>query len=125
MIQRRTRGHVNMSMCSGWSSVTAQRKCPHHGECDIDPERTGRASGTQWLTGRTDDDRAGSDSHGRERAPHKAHPGGILTESSGRTRSSLSIQRRTVITEVVHLDAPAIPAPTTPIWVSCSVSERA
>ena len=72
------------------SSLSVQRKCPHYGECDIDAERTGKTSGTQPLTGRAYDDRAGSDIDGSERTPHQAHTRGIQTGGSSRTCSRQS-----------------------------------
>ena len=52
------------------STLTAKRKCPHYGECDIDAARAGKASGTQQLTGRVYDNRAGSDVDGRVSTRH-------------------------------------------------------
>ena len=33
------------------SMLTAERKCPHDGACEIDAARAGKTSGTQQLTG--------------------------------------------------------------------------
>ncbi len=59
------------------SMLTAKRKCPHYGECDIDAARAGKTSDTQQLTGWIYDDRAGSDTDGSERTPHQAHASGL------------------------------------------------
>ena len=40
--------------------LTAERKCPHDGACEIDAARTGKTSGTQQLTGWIYDDGAGA-----------------------------------------------------------------
>ena len=56
-----------------------------HGECDIDAARAGKTSGTQQLTGRVYDNRAGSDVDGSEHTPHQAHTGGIRRGRSSRT----------------------------------------
>ena len=89
--QRRKRGsrrRARLCCCSAIpSALTAQRKCPHDGACDIDAARTGKTSGTQQLTGRIYDDGAGSDTDGSEHTPHHAHTGGISTGGSSRTRS--------------------------------------
>ena len=69
------------------STLTAKRKCPHYGECDIDAARAGKTSGTQQLTGRVYDNRAGSDVDGSEHTPHQAHTGGLQRERSRRTSS--------------------------------------
>ena len=69
------------------STLTAERKCPHDGECDIDAARTGKTSGTQQLTGWIYDDGAGSDTDGSEHTPHQAHTGGLQREGSSRTSS--------------------------------------
>ena len=53
------------------SMLTAERKCPHDGACEIDAARTGKTSGTQQLTGRVYDDGAGSDTDGTERTPYQ------------------------------------------------------
>ena len=55
------------------SMLTAERKCPHDGACEIDAARTGKTSGTQQLTGWIYDDGAGSDTDGSERTPYQAH----------------------------------------------------
>ena len=72
------------------SVLTAKRKCPHYGECDIDAARAGKTSGTQQLTGRVYDNRAGSDVDGSEHTPHQAHTGGIRRGRSSRTSSRQS-----------------------------------
>ena len=72
------------------STLTAKRKCPHYGECDIDAARAGKTSGTQQLTGRVYDNRAGSDVDGSEHTPHQAHTGGIRRGRSSRTSSRQS-----------------------------------
>ena len=59
------------------SMLTAERKCPHDGACEIDAARTGKTSGTQQLTGWIYDDGAGSDTDGTERTPYQTHTGGI------------------------------------------------
>ena len=59
------------------STLTAERKCPHDGECDIDAARTGKTSGPQQLVGGSYDDGAGSDTYGTEHTPYQAHTGGI------------------------------------------------
>ena len=64
--------------------LTAERKCPHDGACEIDAARTGKTSGTQQLTGWIYDDGAGS---GTERTPYQAHTGGIQGEGSSRNSS--------------------------------------
>ena len=69
------------------SMLTAERKCPHDGACEIDAARTGKTSGTQQLTGRVYDDGAGSDTDGTERTPYQAHTGGIQGEGSSRNSS--------------------------------------
>ena len=69
------------------SMLTAERKCPHDGACDIDAARTGKTSGTQQLTGWIYDDGAGSDTDGTERTPYQAHTGGIQGEGSSRNSS--------------------------------------
>ena len=74
--------------CSAIPSVlTAKRKCPHYGACEIDAARTGKTSGTQQLTGWIYDDGAGSDTDGTERTPYQAHTGGIQGEGSSRNSS--------------------------------------
>ena len=67
--------------------LTAERKCPHDGACEIDAARTGKTSGTQQLTGWIYDDGAGSDTDGTERTPYQAHTGGIQGEGSSRNSS--------------------------------------
>ena len=69
------------------SMLTAERKCPHDGACEIDAARTGKTSGTQQLTGWIYDDGAGSDTDGTERTPYQAHTGGIQGEGSSRNSS--------------------------------------
>ena len=69
------------------SSLTVKRKCPHHGECDIDAERADEASGSQQFDGGPYDLRAGSDFDGSERAPHQAYSGGLQKGRRSRTRS--------------------------------------
>ena len=65
--------HHVLCYCSAIpSSLTVKRKCPHHGECDIDAERADEASGSQQFDGGPYDLRAGSDIDGSERAPHQA-----------------------------------------------------
>ena len=59
------------------SVLTAKRKCPHYGECDIDAARAGKTSVTQQLTRRVYDNRAGSYLDGSERTPHQAHASGL------------------------------------------------
>ena len=59
------------------SSLTVKRKCPHEGTCDIDAERTDKASGSQQFDGGPYDHGAGSDFDGSERAPHQAYSGGL------------------------------------------------
>ena len=77
--------------CSAIPSVlTAKRKCPHYGECDIDAARAGKTSGTQQLTRRVYDNRAGSDIDGSERTPHQAHTSGLQRGWSSRTSSRQS-----------------------------------
>ncbi len=74
--------------CSAIPSVlTAKRKCPHYGECDIDAARAGKTSDTQQLTGWIYDDGAGSDTDGSERTPHQAHASGLQRGWSSRTSS--------------------------------------
>ena len=52
---------LSLCRCSAIPSVlTAKRKCPHYGECDIDAARAGKTSDTQQLTRRVYDNRAGS-----------------------------------------------------------------
>ena len=69
------------------SMLTAERKCPHDGACEIDAARTGKTSGTQQLTGWIYDDGAGSGTDGTERTPYQAHTGGIQGEGSSRNSS--------------------------------------
>ena len=69
------------------SMLTAERKCPHDGACEIDAARTGKTSGSQQLTGWIYDDGAGSDTDGSERTPYQAHTGGIQGEGSSRNSS--------------------------------------
>ena len=69
------------------SMLTAERKCPHDGACEIDAARTGKTSGTQQLTGRVYDNRAGSYLDGSEHTPHQAHTGGIRRGRSSRNSS--------------------------------------
>ena len=69
------------------SALTVKRKCPHHGECDIDAERADEASGSQQFDGGPYDLRAGSDFDGSERAPHQAYSGGLQKGRCSRTRS--------------------------------------
>ena len=64
------------------SSLTVKRKCPHHGECDIDAERADEASGSQQFDGGPYDLRAGSDFDGSERAPHQAYSGGLQKDGA-------------------------------------------
>ena len=69
------------------SVLTAKRKCPHYGECDIDAARAGKTSDTQQLTRRVYDNRAGSYLDGSERTPHQAHASGLQRGWSSRTSS--------------------------------------
>ena len=42
------------------SSLIVKRKCPHHGDIEIDPERASKTSGSQQFDDGTYDHRAGS-----------------------------------------------------------------
>ena len=70
--------------------LTAKRKCPHYGECDIDAARAGKTSDTQQLTRRVYDNRAGSYLDGSESTPHQAHASGLQRGWSRRTSSRQS-----------------------------------
>ena len=64
------------------SMLTAERKCPHDGACEIDAARTGKTSGTQQLTGWIYDDGAGSDTDGTERTPYQARGSALSTANA-------------------------------------------
>ncbi len=55
-------------------------KMPHYGECDVDSETTDEASDFEHLAGGADDPGPGCYADGCQRAPHQAHPGGLLGE---------------------------------------------
>lgn len=52
------------------SYLIGQRKCHHFEDTDIEPERTGKTSDPQQITGRSGDDTGGS-----KKAPHEAITG--------------------------------------------------
>ena len=58
--------------------------------------RAGKTSGTQQLTGRVYDNRAGSDVDGSEHTPHQAHTGGIRRGRSSRTSSRFALASEAV-----------------------------
>ena len=90
-VSRAERNQAVWCCCSAIpSSLTVKRKCPHHGECDIDAERADEASGSQQFDGEPYDLRAGSDIDGSERAPHQAYSGGLQKGWRSRTRSRQS-----------------------------------
>ena len=88
---RGTHSSTGVCCCSAIRSVlTAKRKCPHYGECDIDAARAGKTSDTQQLTRRVYDNGAGSDVDGSEHTSHQAHTGGLQRGWSSRTSSRQS-----------------------------------
>ena len=76
---------ASISVLPNWPA-----RMSHYGECDIDAEGAGKATGTQQLTGGAHDSGPGGHVDGSERTPHQAHPGGLQRGGSSRTRSRSS-----------------------------------
>ncbi len=76
---------ASISVVPNWPA-----RMSHYGECDIDAEGAGKATGPQQLTGGAHDSGSGGHVDGSERTPHQAHPGGLQRGGSSRTRSRSS-----------------------------------
>ena len=114
-------GH-GVSMASISVLLNWPARMSHYGECDIDAEGAGKATGPQQLAGRAHDCGAGGHVDGSEHTPHQAYPGGLQGGGSSRTRSrsswTPSTQRDARVAEVRGAAPCAVPLLREPITLT-------